>query len=150
MSVCFSDETEASSVGNFYAGPHKQVGLSLVGCNSTRRSTCKSPDEIEALLRRSTIEISVLRNVVVEDEFSNDKVETSRFTGDSNHYFPIHYTRHIVYRDLVLKAERKSNALPYNDFRSTINKLQIDDYMLSYGPRSTYFINHPSMRSGTT
>lgn len=48
-----SDDEEVSNQGNKDVGDHRSLVVNVVGCNSTRRSTCKPKEEIEAFLRTS-------------------------------------------------------------------------------------------------
>ena len=66
--------------------------VNIVACNSTRRTTCKSREDTAAFLKRSNLRVDVLRNIVKEDQFSNEDEESqSRYKGDTNTYFPIQY-----------------------------------------------------------
>ena len=71
-SVCFSDEEEVINKGNWRAGGHRSLQMSVIACNSTRRSTCKTREETDAFLSRSNWTPHSLYNVVVEDAFSNE------------------------------------------------------------------------------
>ena len=88
--VCLSDEEEVSSISNKASGDFRTLALNIIPCNSTRRPTCKSKEEIAAFLGRTIVKVVTLSNVVVEDQFSNDDPESiSRFKGDLSNYFPI-------------------------------------------------------------
>ena len=91
--LCFSEEKEEVSInGNNQVSKFKTILVNIVACNSTRRSTCKSREQTAAFLKRSVLRVDVLRNIVKEDQFSNEDSESqSRYKGDANSYFPIQY-----------------------------------------------------------
>ena len=81
-SLCFSDMNEVSIYGDYKIVGHREVVFHITACDSKKRSTCKSREETAAFLRRSIIRSYSMTNIVVEDQFSSDKVENSNYKGD--------------------------------------------------------------------
>ena len=82
-SVCIRDESEVSIYGD--AGEttgHREIGWEIVTCDSTKRATCKSREEIAMFLSRSNYFFDGLRSLVVEDQFSSDESTSSNYKGD--------------------------------------------------------------------
>lgn len=81
--------TDIDIYGDFQLSGHREVNIYLTACDSKKRPTCKSREEISAFLARSTFHMYSIDNIVVEDQFSSDMVDSTKFKGDYNSYFPI-------------------------------------------------------------
>ena len=142
-SVCIGGGDESSIYGDWsIEGGGRSYAINLAACNSTRRSTCKSREEIGTFLERSLLTTDVIRNIVTEDQFSNNEASSkSRFKGDSNEYFPIQIRFQQVGLQPVFVKNYTQPMRQLEVFKYTINDLIIDDDMFSNDERATRFMN---------
>ena len=125
--------------------------VNIIACNSTRKSTCKSRAETAALLSRGLIRVYVMRNVVDEDQFSNNKAESkSRYKGDASDYFPIQYQLDYILVEPVITTNWTNYNTEAIVFKQIMNDLSIDDSMFLDRTRSTKFFNTEERMRGWT